>query len=204
MLWSFFSPSIPSGPFFCVDIGAGTTDANAFMINEEHQSGSWVKNSMCFFGAHSIPYAMDAISLKLPENKDQGYAQIREGLIQTGRNAYAHIKDNIYTVKQWKNPKLILLGGGALEQNLCRSLQLHPMVNWKGVMMEAVELTVPDDLVRSDESFVSREDVIFTSVAYGLAQIGSAVPEAAKPNEVQAVIRHARSVLPDHYMMYDD
>lgn len=204
MLWSFFSPSIPSGPYFCVDIGAGTTDANAFLINEDHQGDAWVKNSMCFFGAHSIPYAMDAISLLTQKNKDQGYAAIREGLIQTGRNAYAHIKDNYYSVKQWSDPKLILLGGGALEQDLCRALQLHPMVNWKGVTMEAVKLTVPDDLVRSDESSVSREDVIFTSVAYGLAQIGAAVPEAAKPNEVQPVIRHTRSILPDHQMMYDD
>ena len=204
MLWSFFSPSIPSGPYFCVDIGAGTTDANAFNINEEHQGGGWVKNSMCFFGAHSIPYAMDAILMLEANDKNQGYIEIRKGLIQTGSNAYAHLKDNYYSVKQWSNPKLILLGGGALERDLCRALQSHPMVNWKGVTMEAVKLTVPDDLVRSDESSVSQEDVIFTSVAYGLAQIGPAVPEAAKPNEVQPVISHARSTLLDHQIMYDD
>lgn len=209
MFWSFRSPSIPQGPYFCIDIGAGTTDANVFLIkdqfiNETNSQGSWRKDEIVFFGAHSVPHALDLLSTLEAQNMSGGYAKIRQGLVKAGQNAYGQIKDNIYAVKQWSNPQLIILGGGALNSGLCRSLLPHPMINWKGVMLRQIVISVPNDLVRINESPVSGKDVVFTSVAYGLAEIGLAVPKAARPTEVQPVDKLGTGSMPAHETMYDD
>ncbi len=209
MFWSFYSPSIPQGPYFCIDIGAGTTDANVFLIkeqfvNETHSKNGWIKDELVFFGAHSIPHAMDLISTLTSIEIKDGYAKIRQSLIKAGQNAYSQIRNNMYAVKQWEKPKLIILGGGALNSELCEYLLPHPMINWKDEELELVDISVPNDLVRNDESVVLKKDVVFTSVAYGLAEIGLAVPKAARPTEVQPVVRLAVGSLPNHESMYDD
>lgn len=200
MLWSFRSPATKAQQFFCVDVGAGTTDSSAFQINETYRSGQWTKDSLCFFGAHSHPYAMDAID-GLEKRRD-GYSEIRDGLVRACRKAYLLIKDNYYSVKQWESPQLLVLGGGAFEAGLCQELSKHPMVNFDGTVIARLDLLVPTDLVRIDRKPVETGDIAFTSVAYGLAQIDA--PAAARPTEVQPVRNHAIGSLPNHEEIYLD
>ncbi len=202
MFWSFRSPATGRECFFCIDIGAGTTDASAFLINEDFRDDQWVKAGMCFFGAHSHPYAMDALGAAI--DFDEACQRIRDGLVNAGRNAYRLLKDNGVSVNQWGKPKLIILGGGVFNKSLCEVLKWHPMVNFRQTVLDRLDLDVPPDLFRTNESKVKSEDVAFTSVAYGLAQIGEAVPEAARPNQVQPVRAHAIRTLPTHDEIYGD
>ncbi|MGD9629256.1 MAG: hypothetical protein AB7V18_08425 [Pyrinomonadaceae bacterium] len=200
MFWSFKSPATPVSPFFCADIGAGTTDSCAFMINDELINGQRVKDNLVFFGAHSHPVAMDAF--QFTEDRDKWCQDVRDGLVRSARKAFSRIKGNLYSVNQWSDPKLIILGGGAMNSELRRALQEHPMVNFRDTNLSILDLLTPTDLVRIDGSAARKSDVVFTSVAYGLAQIGEAVPLAERPSEVQQVRQHAKATLPSHDEIY--
>lgn len=202
MFWSFKSPATPVSPFFCADIGAGTTDACAFMINDELINGQRVKDNIVFFGAHSHPVAMDAFPFA--EDDGKWCDAVREGLVRSAQKAFSRIKGNTFSVNQWSDPKLIILGGGAMNPKLCTALQKHPMVNFRDRNLSILDLLTPTDLVRLDGSAANKPDIVFTSVAYGLAQIGEAVPLAERPSEVQQVRGHARSTLPSHDEIYSD
>ena len=143
-------------------------------------------------------------ALSTLDSEIDGYAEIRQALIKAGQKAYDQILNNVNTVNQWKNPGLILLGGGSLNQGLREALLPHPMINWKDELLQIVRVSVPNDLRKTDGSAVDPKDAIFTSVAYGLAQIGPAVPVAARPSEIQPVVRHACRALPDHASIYGD
>ncbi|MBK7510652.1 MAG: hypothetical protein IPI76_00050 [Chloracidobacterium sp.] len=201
MFWSFRSPATPSSTYFCIDVGAGTTDSCAFLIKDEHIDGQWVKDSIVFFGAHSHPFAMDALSKR---EKEEGCQQIRNGLVHAAQKAYGRISGNHVSVNQWSDPKLIILGGGAFDVDLCKAMIPHPMTNFRETSLERLDLTVPSDLVRTDGSSARPEDIVFTSVAYGLAQISQAVPAAERPNQVQKVKNHATGSLPNHDEIYGD
>lgn len=99
MFWSFRSPATGRECFFCIDIGAGTTDASAFLIKEDFRDNQWNKAGLCFFGAHSHPYAMDALGSAI--DFDNGCQRIRDGLVNAGRKAYGLLKDNVNSVNQW-------------------------------------------------------------------------------------------------------
>jgi len=200
MYWSFRSPATKAECFFCIDIGAGTTDSSAFLIQENYLDRQWIKDGINFFGAHSYPFAMDA--LQRTRDSAQGISKIRDVLIGSAQEAWPFIKDNRDAVNQWAVPKLIILGGGSFDQNLCHALKAHPMVNFRGTSLDRLRLGLPSDLLRIDGSDSKLADVAFTSVAYGLAQIGQAVPEAARPKEVQPVRRHAVGSLPNHEDIY--
>lgn len=202
MFWSFKSPATPASPFFCADIGAGTTDSCAFMINDELINGHRMKDNLVFFGAHSHPVAMDAF--QFTEDEDKWCREVRGGLVRSAQKAFSRIMGNVFSVNQWSDPKLIILGGGAMNVKLCRALQKHPMVNFKDTDLSILDLLTPTDLMRLDGTAAKPSDVVFTSVAYGLAQIGEAVPLAERPSEVQQVRRHATSTLPSHYEIYGD
>jgi hypothetical protein len=202
MFWSFKSPATPVSPFFCADIGAGTTDSCAFLINEDLINGQRLKDNFVFFGAHSHPVAMDAF--QFTEDVDTWCQKVREGLVCAAQKAFSRIKGNLFSVNQWSDPKLIILGGGAMNPELCKALQKHPMVNFRDANLSLLDLLTPTDLVRLDGSAAKKSDVVFTSVAYGLAQIGEAVPLAERPSEVQQVRRHAKATLPSHDDIYSD
>lgn len=202
MFWSFKSPGTPVSPFFCADVGAGTTDSCAFMINDELINGQRVKDNLVFFGAHSHPIAMDAF--QYAEDGDKWCHDVRDGLVRSAQKAFSRIRGNTFSVNQWSDPKLIILGGGAMNLELCRALQRHPMVNFRDRNLSILDLLTPTDLVRLDGSAANKADVVFTSVAYGLAQIGEAVPIAERPTEVQRVQQHAIGNLPSHDELYSD
>ncbi|MCE7963092.1 MAG: hypothetical protein DYH05_11425 [Acidobacteria bacterium ACB1] len=202
MFWSFKSPATPVSPFFCADIGAGTTDSCAFMINDDLINGHRVKDNIVFFGAHSHPVAMDAF--QFTEDEDEWCREVRGGLVCSAQKAFSRLMGNVFSVNQWSDPKLIILGGGAMNAKLCMALQKHPMVNFRDTDLSILDLLTPTDLVRLDGTAVKPSDVVFTSVAYGLAQLGEAVPLAERPSEVQQVRRHATSTLPSHDEIYSD
>lgn len=204
MYWSFKSPATAAGPFFAVDVGAGTTDSSAFLVNEEHRDEQWRKNAMCFLGACSSPYGMDAVTRLQPGQAQHGFNTVRQVAVKAGRYAYALIRDNYYSVGQWSNARLIVLGGGSLNEELCMILKKHPMNNFGNAQLKRVDLSVPSDLIRENGSSAKREDVAFTSVAYGLAQIAEAVPVAARPTEVQPVRQHSVGSFPSHEDIYGD
>jgi hypothetical protein len=145
---------------------------------------------------------MDAI--RAASDPNAGYENVRNGLVRVGQEAYKLIKNNSVSVNQWSNPKLIILGGGSCSPELCKVLKRHPMTNFSGGILNRLDLQIPDDLFRKDETSVKPKDVAFTSVAYGLAQLGGSVPEATRPNEVQPVRHHIIGTLPSHEEIYGD
>lgn len=172
------------------------------MINDELINGQRVKDNLVFFGAHSHPVAMDAFQFR--KDVDTWCQEVRDGLVRAAQKAYSRLGGNVFSVKQWSDPKLIILGGGAMNPDLCRALQKHPMVNFRDTDLSILYLLMPTDLVRLDGSVAKKSDVVFTSVAYGLAQIGEAVPLAERPSAVQRVRGHAKSTLPSHDEIYSD
>jgi hypothetical protein len=63
LFWAFRSPSVPSGLYAKVDIGAGTTNCSTFIMQEDYDANStvWRKDKIGFFSAMSGCLGTDAL-----------------------------------------------------------------------------------------------------------------------------------------------
>jgi len=144
LLWAFNSPAVSSGPYFEIDIGAGTTNAGIFRIVDKNIDGSWVKSGIGFFGADSAPAGMDvvdkALAEYLGEEAGNGYPlrgredellkkagarnsvensleAIRNVLVGAWRAGHRKICGP-YELAEWNDAELFVLGGGARVEHL--------------------------------------------------------------------------------------
>lgn len=206
MWWAFQSPTIAPGPYGKVDIGAGTTHASLYRI---YGAAQVAKTGIAFLGAASVPVGMDAIDTEIIRAKGiGGYgAQLRgleEAILQsdpTARIAIQSVEENIREayrkawiethrkirnspaeVERWRDHNLFFIGGGSLVSTLVESICVHPAGGGQKVLIAPLEQ--PPDLSLPDGSAVSRNDLRFLGVAYGLSNIGLSIPEALSPDEI--------------------
>jgi hypothetical protein len=209
MLWAFRSPGVPSGPYLKVDVGAGTTNASMFRIIESFTDGRWVKSGFAFFGTYSGPHGMDAIDhalathlsidinncLELRSHEDrllhdaaalsavqQSFRQVRDSEVQAWRRGYSKIMTSPFEVQNWGQANVFVIGGGSLVSPLRNFLSAHP--NGQNIELPQRQPDMPSDLYPENGTSISATLLPFVNVAYGLSNLGLAVPEAETPDTI--------------------
>jgi hypothetical protein len=227
MLWAFRSPAVPSGPYLKVDVGAGTTNASMFRIVESFSGGQWVKSGFAFFGTFSGPYGMDAIGnalakylnldvencLDLRSNEDRllhdqaalnalkpTFRQVRDNEVQAWRRGYSKIRDSHFEVAAWDRANVFVIGGGSLVSPLRGFLSTHP--NGHKLPLEQQQTVVPSDLYPENGREISATLLPFVNVAYGLSNLGLAVPEAETPDVIPPMVAMATHERLQHEDIY--
>jgi hypothetical protein len=195
--WLMRSPSVRAGPYAKIDIGAGTTHANLFRIFGPVQSP---KRSLVRFGAAAVSVGTDAVDRAMAEceggNSDclalrgfeqlilQAKTKVREALMPVGeqicdayRNAWIEtcrkIGSNALELSCWRQHKIFVTGGGSLLPFLVDKVRMLPDTREPLSMMT---LEQPIDLIRADHKKVANEELLFVTVAYGLSNIESFLP----------------------------
>ena len=84
-------------------------------------------------------------------------------------------------VKRWDDHKVFVIGGGSLVPLLVERVCVHP---GRRQPLQLAMLEQPTDLIRSDNKKISKDELAFVTVAYGLSNIGLSIPEAFTPDEV--------------------
>jgi hypothetical protein len=210
MWWPFQSPAVSAGPYAKVDIGAGTTNASIFRIVESPVGGKWLKTKLAFFGACSVPMGMDAIDQALARWQGLDHEKCltlrgQEKTILTAPDARAAVSGTfkdihaayrkawqiaypklhawLSEIKAWREHRLFILGGGSSIHSLQEAIRRHPMPDEHG-FVRTVNLGHPDDLQMMDGTPVQPDDLPYVTVAYGLSNIGLAIPEAETPDQI--------------------
>lgn len=204
MWWPFQSPAIPSGPYAKVDIGAGTTHASLYRIFGTAQTP---KTGLAFFGAVTVSIGMDAVDSAIAESEGlkgdclalrgrersilQSSVRARNALISVGEKIYEaygrawtetyHKIKGFAELQAWREHKVFVIGGGSLVPHLVEMVRVHP---GRRTPLQLATLEEPTDLIRADNQRVTRDELPFVTVAYGLSNIGLSIPEAFTPDEV--------------------
>lgn len=212
MLWAFRSPATPAGPYFKIDVGAGTTNASMFRIVHAVEGGQWVPKGFAFFGACSLPFGMDALdrhlaaslgmeegrSLELRTQEDRllrdtkaredatkAFLEIRSTLVQAWKLGYPKIMSNPREVEWWREADVFVIGGGSLVTPLANFLAKHP--SDASITIPLRRLETPLDLTLENGSGISAEMLPFVIVAYGLSNLALAIPEAETPENIPPI-----------------
>jgi hypothetical protein len=208
MWWAFRSPSVGTGPYAKVDVGAGTTNASVFRITGRHEDGRWVKDGLAFFGAHSDPCGMDdvckALAGALQADAPSSFFDLRgqeeglftnSGLAQACGPAFDGIRrafreawrqmlfkngGAVAEMEAWRGCAIAFLGGGGSVKALMDHVKIHPQ---NGDPLSRLPLEAPPDLRLAGER-PPPEAVRFLLVAYGLSTIGLDIPEATGPDDI--------------------
>ena len=195
--WLMRSPSVRAGPYAKIDIGAGTTHANLFRIFGPVQSP---KRSLVRSGAAAVSVGMDAVDRGIAEcqglNSDclalrgfeqpilQASTKITEALMPVGEQIYdsyrrawietcRKIGSNALELSCWRQHQVFVTGGGSLLQSLVDRVTMHPH---EREPLPVMTLEQPTDLVRADHKKIASEEMPFLTVAYGLSNIESFLP----------------------------
>jgi hypothetical protein len=195
--WLMRSPSVRAGPYAKIDIGAGTTHANLFRIFGPTQSP---KRSLVRAGAAAVWVGMDAVDRAIAQfqglNGDclglrgfeqsilQENAKVREALMPVGEQIYdsyrkawmetcRKIGNNALELSCWRQQKVFATGGGSLLPLLVDKVRMHPD---EREPLSVMTLEQPIDLVRADHEKITSEELPFVTVAYGLSNMESFLP----------------------------
>jgi hypothetical protein len=197
--WLMRSPSVRAGPYAKVDIGAGTTHANLFRIFGPVQNP---KRSLVRYGAAAVSVGMDAVDRAIAECRrldldmdclamrrseqhiPQTDAKVREALIpvreriydayrKAWREASGKLKGNSLELSCWRYHKVFVTGGGSCLPQLVESIGMHPE---EGEPLTVTALEQPVDLARGDGKKIATEELPFLTVAYGLSNMDSFLP----------------------------
>ncbi len=194
--WLLRSPSVAAGPYAKVDIGAGTTHANLFRIFGPAKT---VKRSMVRYGAvasavgtgavhraiasgqgldRDSPRVQDFEQPTLQVNFERSNAlmpvarQIYDTYQKAWNDACVKMHGNALEISSWRQQKLFVTGGGSCMPFLVDLLRTHP--DFGKLSLMALEL--PFDLIRADRQKIARDELPFLSVAYGLSNMESYLP----------------------------
>jgi hypothetical protein len=195
--WLMRSPSVRAGPYAKIDIGAGTTHANLFRIFGPAQTP---KRSLVRSGAAAVPVGMDAVNRAIAEcqglNSEclavrgfeqpilQANAKVREALMPVGEQIYDSYRkawietcrkmgSNALELSCWRQQKVFVTGGGSLLPFLVDKVRMH---SDEREPLSVMTLEQPIDLVRADHKKITSEELPFVTVAYGLSNMESFLP----------------------------
>jgi hypothetical protein len=195
--WLLNSPAVGTGAYAKVDIGAGTTHANLFRIFGKVQTP---KRSFVAYSAASVTVGMDAVDRAIAEcERVNGSGFAVRGLEQSILQANARVSEtltpvceqiygsyrkawmeicrkmsgNAIELSAWRQHKLFVIGGGSLLPLLVDTFRIHPD---RQDPLSVMPLEQPTDLVRADHRKITGEELPFVSVAYGLSNFQSLLP----------------------------
>jgi hypothetical protein len=195
--WLMHSPSVRAGPYAKVDIGAGTTHANFFRIFGPAQNP---KRSLLRCGAAAVCVGMDAVDRAMGECQEldsdclamrgaelpilQTDAKVREALMPVRERIYDAYRKawseaagrwsgNALELACWRHHKVFVTGGGSRVALLVDAIGMHPDER-KPLAVAALEQ--PVDLARADNQKIATEELPFLTVAYGLSNMDSFLP----------------------------
>ena len=212
ILWSYRSPDVDTGCYATVDVGAGTTNVAFFRICREYREEHWAKGRVAFFEAGSHPTAMDAINkavaeadhldashfvaLRGYENKalqqailrNAALVQVDAGPRETYRRCFGGVMKQIPNgclaeCDNWFTHRQFVIGGGGTVKVIHDRLRLHPRDDSKALTQK--ELILPPDLAFHTGGKVTKQEMAFLNVAYGLSYLGREVPESKNPTEIE-------------------
>ena len=195
--WLLRSPSVRAGPYTRVDIGAGITQANLFRIFGTAQT---VRRSLVRYGTGAVPVGMDAVDRTIADcqglNSDclalRGFEQpilqadprFREALVPVGKQIYdscrkawseacSKMGGNALELSSWRQQKVCVTGGGSRLPSLVDTVRMHPD---QREPLSVMTLEQPTDLVRPDHREITSDELPFVTVAYGLSNVNSFLP----------------------------
>jgi hypothetical protein len=195
--WLLRSPSVRAGSYAKVDIGAGTTHANLFRIFGMAQTA---RRSLVRYGAAAVPVGMDAVDRAIAEcqglNGDclilrrleqsilQANAKVKDALMPVGEQIYdscrkawseacSKMGSNALELSSWRQQKVFVTGGGSRLPSLVDAVRMHPD---EREPLSVMRLEQPTDLVRADHREITSDELPFVTVAYGLSNIASFLP----------------------------
>lgn len=195
--WLLRSPSVRAGAYAKVDIGAGSTHANFFRIFGPVQTA---RRSLVRYGAAAVPVGMDALDRAIAEcqglNRDcltlrglehsilQANANVKDALLPVGEQIYAScrkawsearskIGSNALELSSWGQQQVIVTGGGSRLLFLVDTVRMHPD---QREPLSVMTLEQPFDLVRADHKEITSDEFPFVTVAYGLSNMKSFLP----------------------------
>jgi hypothetical protein len=196
--WLLRSPSVRAGPYAKVDIGAATTHANLFRIFGPVKT---VKRSVVRYGAiasavgtgdmhraaanggqgfdRESPRVRDLEQPSLRANFERSDAlmplarQIYDTYQKAWNDACVKMHGNALEISSWRQQKLFVTGGGSRMPFLVDMLRTHPD---GGEPLSLMALEPPFDLIRADRQKIASDELPFLSVAYGLSNMESYLP----------------------------
>jgi hypothetical protein len=195
--WLLRSPGVHAGPYAKVDIGAGTTHVNLFRIFGTAQT---VRRSLVRYGSAAVPVGMDAVDRAIGEcqglNRDcltlrgleqsilQANSEFIEALMPVGEQIYDSclkawseacraMGSNALELSSWRQQRVFVTGGGSRLPSLVDTVRMHPD---QRELLSLMTLEQPSDLVRADYKDIAIEDLPFVTVAYGLSNVESYLP----------------------------
>jgi hypothetical protein len=178
-------------------LGAGSTQANLFRIFGVAQT---VKRSLVRYGTAAVPVGMDALDRAIAECQGlssaclalRGFEQsilqtdtrVPEALIPVGEQIYdsyrkawseacSKMGSNALELSSWRQQIVFVTGGGSRLQSLVDTVRTHPD---QGEPLSLMTLEQPTDLVRPDHSEIPSDELPFVTVAYGLSNIQTYLP----------------------------
>ncbi len=229
MWWAFQSPSVPAGPYAKVDIGAGTTNSSVFRIVDQYAHGRLIKERLAFFGAYSGPIGMDAVDeglakwkgvplenrVELRGSEDdllqdpaaelacaEAIRGIRRAFSTAWMRGFEKYRNSMHETERWReDAQVFVIGGGSLTRAVRAGLREHPQSPSKRLSVK--EMESPPDLEFPGTQSVPKEALPFLTVAYGLSNLGLAIPEVRTPDEVDPLpSAENRRIQIDHEDIY--
>jgi hypothetical protein len=202
--WFLDSPSVGTGPYAIVDLGAQTTQASLARIFGKVQTA---KRSRVLYGAAAIRIALDAVSNVVVESEElsdyrsrpqsifepsifQSNAKarelltsVREQICQCYQDAWTKacraLDGNALELSAWRQHQIFVIGGGSSQPLLFKTLRIHAD---QPDPLSVMALEQPTDLVRADHRKIASEDLPFVPVAYGLSNTEPFLPHPYRRN----------------------
>ena len=195
--WLLRSPSAHAGPYAKIDIGAGATQASFFRIFGPVQTA---KRSLVRYGAATVPVGMDAVDRAIAECQGlksdcltlrgleqsilQANARVKDAVMPVGEQIYdacrkawseacSKIGSNTLELLSWRQQKVILTGGGSRLPFLVDTIRTLPD---QREPLTVMTLEQPTDLIRADHREITSDEFPFVTVAYGLSNLESFLP----------------------------
>lgn len=99
-------------------------------------------------------------------------------------HGFQKYRQSQHEVKRWKeDARVFVIGGGSLVTPVREAPREHPQS--RSIRLPVEEMECPSDLELPGTKTVPKEALPFLTVAYGLSNLGLAIPEVRTPDEIE-------------------
>lgn len=204
--WSWSSPAFKVAPYVLVDVGAGTTNAAAFLLREapvkpDGKRVQWSREGISVLGAASGTVGMNVLVSAAGVHVPNGFpplahviragAKLRSALERPYRQAlhdvYKRTGNQGAAREQWRRARVWMLGGGSLSSDVCDAFGFDPLAP-----THRFEKTLfkdhPSDLqLPVAPRLKPQEARISLPVAYGLSVPSEELPLEIPPGDIAPI-----------------